>query len=576
MSIISPIPNGPFYSTPSNYINSPQGLLVVGTGLAVDPSGTILSASALGGTVTQVTAGIGLSGGTITSTGTINLLPATNVSLGGIKIGANLLISSDGTLSALPPGTGTISGVTAGNGLQGGGLAGNVTLNLLTASTTQFGGVSVNPTGGISVSSGTISLSPASETQVGGISLATSAEVIAGAEIGKAVTPATLQAKVASTTAKGIVQLSDSVAINDSTKAATQTAAKTAYDAAISAQMTAGTSLPKSGGTMTGVIAFAPAQTFPGVSFPIATSTSPGVIQLGSGLIATPGGVVSTTNNGTVTAIVPGPGLGAPATGNPITTSGVLRLLPPTLDGIQLGGVKAGDNVTIAADGTLGVTTNSFLATNNPYSYNGYQWPIPNAPGPGPIPLLPCPGNTGQVLTILNNVNGQIGWTDSGTLTSVAAGTGIQVVSTPTTATVSLAIVPSIVPGDFGGTALIPTLQVNEYGQLTSIGQANPYTPFQTASSAALDFQNNNLNWEFTLAGNTVFSNPLNAQSGQTGSILLRQSPLATYTITWGSSWKFQGFTPFTGGGLAEVTLLKFTVVAANYIVVDTVVTNIG
>jgi hypothetical protein len=70
--------------------------------------------------------------------------------------------------------------------------------------------------------------------------------------------------------------------------------------------------------------------------------------------------------------------------------------------------------------------------------------------------------------------------------------------------------------------------------------------------------------------------NPTNAQSGQQGSLLITQNPLVTYGLTWGDSWKFQNFSPFTGAGLAEVTLLKFTVVAANYIVVDTIVTNIG
>ncbi|MFZ9740091.1 MAG: hypothetical protein ACO3EZ_19070, partial [Prochlorotrichaceae cyanobacterium] len=63
MSLITPIPNGPFYSDPGNYVNSPQGYLVVGTGLSVTADGTLLAASAAGGTVTSVTAGLGLNGG---------------------------------------------------------------------------------------------------------------------------------------------------------------------------------------------------------------------------------------------------------------------------------------------------------------------------------------------------------------------------------------------------------------------------------------------------------------------------------------------------------------------------------
>ena len=431
MSLITPIPNGPFYSNPSNYINSPQGFLVVGSGLSVDPTGTILSASALGGTVTQVTAGNGLYGGTITLTGTIDLAPATNFSLGGIKVGANLTIAPDGTLSALPPGTGTVNSVTVGAGLTGGGIGPAISIGLLPASSTQFGGVSIVPGGGITSAAGAISLAPASETSVGGVELATALEVITGIDPIRAITPATLAAKVASTTASGIVQLSNSVATNDSTKAATQTAVKLAYDTAVAASLTATNALPLAGGTMTGIITFAPGQTFPGVSFPKATTASLGVVQIGSGLNVTAGGVISTVNNGTVTSITPGPGLGAPATGNTITTAGTIRLLPPTIDGLTLGGVKRGTNITIAIDGTISAT--DLIKTNNPYSFNGYIWPIPNPP-----PALACPGTNGQVLTILDNVSGQLGWTTpTGTLSQVIAGTGITVASTPTTATVS-------------------------------------------------------------------------------------------------------------------------------------------
>jgi hypothetical protein len=325
---------------------------------------------------------------------------------------------------------------------------------------------------------------------------------------------------------------------------------------------------------MTGVITFASNQTFPGVAFPVATANSLGVISAGPGLSVNSSGVLSTANVGTVTAVTAGPGLGNPATGGTISTSGTLRLLPPT--GTSLGGVKQGTNVNIAFDGTISVTPGSFLLTNNQYSYNGYIWPIPNA-----SPALPCPGAIGQVLTIADNVTGQLVWTSTGTLQSVAAGPGLTVTSTPTTATVSLKPVPSITEGQFGGTTLIPTLSVNQYGQMVSVGEANCYPPFQTPSVTApfnlvLDFTTNNTNWEFTLQGNTTMVNPLNAQSGQTGSILITQNSLSTYGITWDSSWKFGNFTPFAGAGLAEVTMLQFTVVAANYIVVTGITTNIG
>jgi hypothetical protein len=397
MTLISPIPNGPFYSAPSYAVSAPQGFYVVGTGLSVAPDGTLLVASAMGGTVSQVTAGAGLSGGTITSTGTLNLVPATNVSLGGIKVGANLAVSPDGTLSALPPGIGTITGVFGTSGITGGGTSGSVTLSLQAASTTQFGGVQIGA--GINSTGGLISLVPASATAVGGVQLATASEVIAGANPSKAVTPATLAAKTASTLAPGIVQLSDNASLTSSVLAATPTAVKTAYDAAVAAQVTATAALPKTGGTMTGVITFSPAQTFPGVAFPVATTNSLGVVSVGPGLSVNSSGVLSTANVGTVTAVTAGPGLGSPASGNTISTSGTIRLLAPTTDGLQLGGVKQGANINIAFDGTISVPGSNFIASNNQYAYNSYIWPIPNAPGPGPIPLPPCPGQVGKVLT---------------------------------------------------------------------------------------------------------------------------------------------------------------------------------
>ena len=581
MSLITPIANGPFYSAPSNYINTPQGYLVVGSGISIDQYGVMNVASALGGTVTGITAGIGLgapsTGTTITVSGTLDLLPATTSSLGGIKVGANLTVALDGTLNALPPGTGTVSSVTVGSGLIGGGVGPNVPLSLSVASTTQFGGVIVNPAGGISVVGGSISVVPATTTQVGGVALATSVETINGSNNTKAVTPASLAAKVASTTAPGIVQLSNSVGVTSSVLAATPTAVKTAYDAAAAAQVTATAALPKTGGTMTGVITFAPAQTFPGVAFPVATVISLGVISAGPGLSVNSSGVLSTLNNGTVTAVTAGPGLGAPATGNTISTSGTLRLLAPTTDGLQLGGVKAGANINIAFDGTISVPANAFMAFNNPFSYNGYQWPIPLA-----SPSLPFPGVDGQVLTVLDRVTGEIGWTSTGTLTTVTAGPGLTVVSTPTTATVSLSTVGSITPGSFGATGLIPTLTVNAQGQITSTGQANCYAPFQNATvsvptSLVLDFTDNNTNWEWQLQANTVLENPLNVQPGQTGAILLRQDPFSPFALSWGSSWKFANNTPAVISPVASaVDFFTFTVVANNYIVVTAYLNGVG
>jgi hypothetical protein len=76
-----------------------------------------------------------------------------------------------------------------------------------------------------------------------------------------------------------------------------------------------------------------------------------------------------------------------------------------------------------------------------------------------------------------------------------------------------------------------------------------------------------------------VIKNPVNAVSGQTGHLLIKQAPVSSgpYTVTWDSSWKFANLTPYGGNPVSSaVDLIQFTVVAANYIVVTNIIQNIG
>lgn len=72
------------------------GGVKAGSGVTILPDGTL---TALSG-VTSITAGVGLGGGTISTTGTIFLRPPTGGNIGGVKAGNNITISSDGTISA--------------------------------------------------------------------------------------------------------------------------------------------------------------------------------------------------------------------------------------------------------------------------------------------------------------------------------------------------------------------------------------------------------------------------------------------------------------------------------------------
>ena len=559
----------PFSSPETWNLQYSRGYLVVGSGLSVTSSGQLNVASTAGGTVTGITAGTGLNGGTINTSGTISLKPPTATVIGGVKAGFNINIGTDGTISAvLPGGIGTVTGVFAGTGLSGGGVSGGVTLSLGTATTSTLGGIIVGPT--LSMSASVLNAPFGTTAAIGQVRLATNAETIAGGLSSVAVTPQGLANKVASTTAFGITRLSDSVSTTSSTQAATSTAVKSVNDLVTIAQTTASDALPKSGGVMTGSITFASGQSFVGIALPVATTTTVGGVIPSTGLAVSPSGYLSTVNNGTVTSVTSGTGLGSPATGNTITSSGTIKLLAATSS--VIGGVKPGLNLTVALDGTLNVS--DVLLTNRPFAYNSYVWPLEITPGQ-------APGANGNFLKLVDNITGEVAWSSVGMLNSVTAGTGLTATTINGAATVSLTTVPSITPGNYGGTALIPTLAINAYGQVVSTGLANPFAPFQTPTVSApfilvMDFAGNNTSWAWTTNGNTTVQNPLNAVSGQVGSLLITQNPLSTYSITWGNSWKFPNFSPFTGAGLTEVTLLKFTVVASNFLVIDTIVTNIG
>ena len=518
-----------------------------------------------------VSTGVGLTGGPIISSGTIALLPPTASNIGGVKAGNNITIAADGTISAPPPGVGTLTGVTPGSGLTGGGTSGNVTVGLTPATETTIGGVTVGD--GLIIVGANLRVKPATLGQRGTVFLASATEVVNGVDTEKAITPATLSARVASLSGSGLVQLTDSTSSSSITTAATPRSVKFAFDAATAATTTATAALPKAGGIMTGPVVFSPGQTFPGVSLPLATSTSAGVVIPSTGLAISPSGYLTTTNNGTVSSITAGTGLGAPASGNSITTSGTIKLLPPSSDGNAIGGVKAGPNISIQIDGEI--STTNLLQVNNPYAYNSYIWPATTSPVPA------APGENGYVLTLKDKVTGEVGWTSTGSVNQVVAGPGLNAVTSNGTVTLSLQDV-GVTTATVGATGLIPTFNVNSKGQILSYGLANPYSQFQIATVSAppelvLDFGDNNLFWEWTLQGNTAIQAPLNAQSGQTGSLLLIQNPSTPYNVTWHTYWKWANGVPFPGNPLAAgVDLIEFTVVSPTYVVVTNVVNNIG
>ena len=213
---------------------------------------------------------------------------------------------------------------------------------------------------------------------------------------------------------------------------------------------------------MAGDIVFSPTQTFPGVSVAPATRVTRGTVSIGNGLNITAQGELSSVNLGTVTSIQAGPGLGAPVSGNLITTSGTIRLLPPTAT--TLGGVRAGTNITIGTDGVI--SADQVVRTNNPYSYNSYIWPIPTSPGI-------APGQNGSVLTLLDNITGQVGWRSTCDICGsvVRIDTGVGLIGGPITTSGTLRLADTtVIPGSY----LRPQITVDQQGRLTQVCEGPP------------------------------------------------------------------------------------------------------
>jgi hypothetical protein len=131
-----------------------DGLLVTAGGqLNLDRSGV--------GTVNSVTAGIGLgapnTGDSITNTGTLNLLPPTSTTLGGVIAGEGVEISISGVLGLKPATTGTLGGVIPGTGVS---VSATGALSILPPSGDVIGGVkagkgiNIDPDGTISIPDG--------------------------------------------------------------------------------------------------------------------------------------------------------------------------------------------------------------------------------------------------------------------------------------------------------------------------------------------------------------------------------------------------------------------------------------
>ena len=121
-----PIPNNPFYSPESYIIRAAYNPFIVGAGLSVDSDGVITSTGGGGGAVSSIIAGAGIN----VSSGTGNVI-VSNAGVTSIIAGANIAVSgSTGAVTISVVGAGTVSLISTGSGLTGGPITTSGTISL--------------------------------------------------------------------------------------------------------------------------------------------------------------------------------------------------------------------------------------------------------------------------------------------------------------------------------------------------------------------------------------------------------------------------------------------------------------
>lgn len=140
----APIPNTPFYTPYTPFLQGPFGPIVVGSGLSVSLDGVISSTGAgSGGTVTSITAGTGLSGGNITGSGTI-AIANTGVVAGAYTFPA-LSVNAQGQITTINSGFPVLT-VAANAPLSVAGTVQQPILSIAAASVTAVGVTQLNNT----------------------------------------------------------------------------------------------------------------------------------------------------------------------------------------------------------------------------------------------------------------------------------------------------------------------------------------------------------------------------------------------------------------------------------------------
>jgi hypothetical protein len=416
------------------------------------------------GTVTEVDTGTGLSGGPITSSGTVSLATISNnrllANISGSTAAptANTLTalidsaidSTQGDVlyrgasawSALGPGT-------AGQFLETGGAAANPSWASLPIATSSVlgvvkvgSGLAVTGGGVLSATGGTGTVTSVTLAGANGVGLTgtnpitTSGTITVG--LG-AITPSSVAASgtVTGSNLSGTNTGDQTITLTgDVTGSGTGTFATTIANSAINAVNIGN-----------GVITYPKIQAMNPDTLlgnPTGSSVSPEEITLGAGLTFSGTTLVATGSGGTVTSITAGSGL----SGGTITTSGTIALATIGSNSV-LANITAGSAVPTSVAATA-LLDHAFGSAQGSVLYRSSA-----------VWVTLGPGTSGQVLSS-GGASANVLWTNpgTGTVTSVATGTGLTGGTITTTGTISLA---SITDGDLlantsgGSAAPVPT-----------------------------------------------------------------------------------------------------------------------
>lgn len=236
----NPIPNGPFSYPQSWYLFGPYGPIVTGAGLYIDPlTSTICSTGGGGGggAVNQLLPGPGIALNPLGGTGNVTIC---NTGVLGLSAGPGINISnSGGTYTVSTSAIGAVTSITAGPGLTGGTItsSGSLALNFtcvipptaFTGKGQLLAGVSAGNYATIDATSSpngyVLTSSSASATGMawcaGGNGSVTSVTGTAPVTVVNSNTTPVISVQAATTTSQGITQLINNTTTNDSTKALT-------------------------------------------------------------------------------------------------------------------------------------------------------------------------------------------------------------------------------------------------------------------------------------------------------------------------------------------------------------------